>query len=100
MKRKISILILAAALAVPISGSSCEDTEKDLQDVAGENDAQYRANIKKVKLGMTADEVRDIMGEPRDKQTTRSAYGNSSFWYFGTYQLGFDDGKLTSKNRF
>jgi outer membrane protein assembly factor BamE (lipoprotein component of BamABCDE complex) len=84
MKRKIMSLVLAAALAVPAMGSSCEEDVENLEDVAGENDRQYRADMKKIKLGITKREVRQVAGRPRDRQTMRTEFGRSDYWYYGS----------------
>ena len=47
-----------------------EEAQTELEDISSENDAQYRAKLRKVKLGMTRRQVREIMGErPRDTQS-------------------------------
>jgi outer membrane protein assembly factor BamE (lipoprotein component of BamABCDE complex) len=56
--------------------------------------------MRKVKLGMTKQQVRSIMGKPRDKQVFRSEYGRDDTWYYGTWQLSFTDNSLESKNRY
>jgi outer membrane protein assembly factor BamE (lipoprotein component of BamABCDE complex) len=101
MKKKAVMLMLAAAFGVSTMGAdSCQEASEDLDDVAGENDSQYRDNVRQVKLGMTRDDVRSIMGPPRDRQTMRSEYGRTDFWYYGTWQITFDQGKVDSKNRY
>jgi len=94
-------LLLGAAFGGATMGAdSCEEATEDLEDVAGENDSQYRAKVRQVKLGMSRAKVRAIMGPPRDKQTMRSEFGHSDYWYYGTWQITFDHGKVDSKNRY
>jgi outer membrane protein assembly factor BamE (lipoprotein component of BamABCDE complex) len=101
VRRKALLLVLAAAFAGATMGAeSCEESVENLEDVSGENDSQYRDNVRRVKLGMTRQEVRAITGPPRSKQTMRSEFGRSDYWYYGTWQITFDHGKVDSKNRY
>jgi SmpA / OmlA family len=72
---------------------------KDLDDMAGENDASYKAKMRQVTLGMSKADVRALLGKPRDKQVMRTEYGRDDTWYYGSWQLSFENGSLTSKNR-
>ena len=67
--------------------------------MSGDNDVQYRAAMQQVELGMTTDQVRDLLGKPRDTQVMRSDYGRSTTWYNGSWQLSFTDDVLDGKNR-
>jgi hypothetical protein len=101
IKRKALILVLGGLLAGATMGAdSCEEATKDLEDVSGQNDADYRADMKRIKLGMSASEVRAIAGKPRDKQIMRSEFGRSEFWYYGSWQISIEDGTVTGKNRY
>jgi outer membrane protein assembly factor BamE (lipoprotein component of BamABCDE complex) len=101
MKKKALMLMLACTFAGSTMGAeSCEESVENLEDVSGENDSQYRAKVRQVKLGMSRPEVRTIMGPPRSKQTMRSEFGRSDYWYYGTWQITFDHGKVDSKNRY
>ena len=55
--------------------------------------------MQQVELGMTTDQVRDLLGKPRDTQVMRSDYGRSTTWYYGSWQLSFTDDVLDGKNR-
>jgi outer membrane protein assembly factor BamE (lipoprotein component of BamABCDE complex) len=102
VKRKAVVLLLTALFAgVTMGQDSCSEATEDLEDVAGENDARYRAKMKQVKLGMTKAEVRRTMGEPpRSKQVFRSEFGRDESWYYGSWQLNFENNRLRSKNRY
>jgi outer membrane protein assembly factor BamE (lipoprotein component of BamABCDE complex) len=102
MRRKAIVLLLASLFAGASMGQdSCSEATEDLEDVAGENDARYRAKMKRVKLGMTKAEVRRTMGQPpRDRQVFRSEFGRDESWYYGSWQLNFENGELRSKNRY
>jgi outer membrane protein assembly factor BamE (lipoprotein component of BamABCDE complex) len=109
MKRKAVALLLVALFAgVTMGQDSCsedaqdlEDATQDLEDISGENDPRYRAKMRRVKLGMTKAEVRRIMGQkPRDKQVFSSEFGRDESWYYGSWQLNFENNKLRSKNRY
>jgi outer membrane protein assembly factor BamE (lipoprotein component of BamABCDE complex) len=105
---RAAVALAALAFAGASTGaSSCGDAskdldkaQKDLKDISGQNNAQYRDKIKQVKIGMSKAEVRAIMGRPRDVQKFESTYGNSESWYYGSYQLNFEAGKLESKNKY
>jgi outer membrane protein assembly factor BamE (lipoprotein component of BamABCDE complex) len=109
LKRRAIALVLAALFAgVTMGQDSCsedakelEDATRDLEDISGENDARYRAKMRQVKLGMSRAEVRRIMGQkPRDKQVFRTEFGRDESWYYGSWQLNFENNKLRSKNRY
>jgi DNA replicative helicase MCM subunit Mcm2 (Cdc46/Mcm family) len=83
------------------SADDLEKSQRELEDLSGDNDSRYRSKMKQVEIGMSKGEVRDIMGsKPRDTQVMESEYGKNETWYYGSYQLSFDNGKLTSKNRY
>ena len=115
-RRRVGVTLAAVALAgVTMGQESCEESAKelqkstdelekstkDLEDVSGENNAKYKDRMKQVEIGMTKQEVRQVMGQrPRDTQVMESGYGKSETWYYGSYQLSFEDGKLDSKLRY
>lgn len=101
MRRRALLLILAAAFGgATVGADSCEDATKDLEDISGENDSQYKAKMRQVQLGMSKKEVRGLLGAPHDKQVFRSESGRDESWYYGTWQLNFENGNLRSKNRY
>jgi outer membrane protein assembly factor BamE (lipoprotein component of BamABCDE complex) len=108
-RRRSAIALIGLSFAgMSMGASSCaesvEELDKagdDLEDASGGNDRNYRQKIKQVSLGMTKSEVRSIMGSaPRDKQRMESEFGVTEMWYYGSWQLGFTDGKLDSKNKY
>lgn len=53
--------------------------------------------IKRPKIGMTPDEVREIWGNPKDINRTETAYGISEQWvYVGYRYVYFEDGFVTA----
>jgi outer membrane protein assembly factor BamE (lipoprotein component of BamABCDE complex) len=100
--RTVAVATSALAFAgASMGASSCADSAEQLEDVSGDNDSNYRAQMKQVKLGMSKDDVRSIMGSPpRDKQRMKSEYGTTEMWYYGSWQLSFTDGVLDSKNKY
>ena len=100
-RHRAAVLFCGVALFGLTSAESCSESVESLEDTTGENDSKYRQKIKQVQLGMSKSEVRQIMGQPpRDKQKMESEYGTSEMWYYGSWQLSFDDGKLTAKNKY
>jgi outer membrane protein assembly factor BamE (lipoprotein component of BamABCDE complex) len=97
MRRSISAA--ASDPEVKKSVAQLEKASDDLDDMAGENDVKYRAHMKQVELGMTKEQVRGLLGKPRDTQVMRSDYGRMDTWYYGSWQLSFTDGVLDGKNR-
>jgi outer membrane protein assembly factor BamE (lipoprotein component of BamABCDE complex) len=81
------------------SVAQLEKAGEDLDDMTGENDHNYRAKMRQVELGMSKSDVRGLLGKPRDVQVMRSDYGRSDTWYYGSWQLSFENGVLDGKNR-
>jgi outer membrane protein assembly factor BamE (lipoprotein component of BamABCDE complex) len=100
----LACVVLIGGCTALIAGAASDPEVKKsveaLEDISGDNDAQYRNSIRQVELGMTQDEVRSIMGKPRSKQRMESDYGTDVTLYYGSWQLNFTDGVLESKNRF
>src|SRR5688500_5720254 len=93
-RRRGTLVLLGLALAGVTTAESCEEATEDLEDISGENDKDYAKQIKQVQLGMTKQEVKDVMGQPpRDKQSFKSQYGKDESWYYGSWQLNFVDGQ-------
>lgn len=101
IKRALAALACLALFAVLSAESSgCEEVEKSEKSSAQVTPEK----IKQVKIGDTRREVRKLLGKPEDTQRQESEFGVSDCWYYGvlaekSWQLCFDDGKLTSKNR-
>lgn len=53
-----------------------------------------------VKFGMSTDDVLSIVGEPSNKQEMKSTYGSSEYWYYSNVQICFNNGKVSSINRY
>src|SRR4051794_32604052 len=92
-KRGAMALAVVTLAGATMGQDSCRKDLKDLQkssddlkDVSGENNAKYADRMRQIKIGMTKQEVREIMGErPRDTQVMQSGYGKSETWYYGSY---------------
>lgn len=63
-----------------------------------------KANLPNIKLGMTQDEVRNLLDEPTREQSSETSYGKTDYWYYdfenNTYQFVFENGKLRAKNKY
>jgi hypothetical protein len=68
--------------------------------MTGDNDASYRAGMKQVSMGMSRAEVIDLVGKPRSCQHFRSDYVKDDTCYWGSWQIVFENGEVTSKNRY
>jgi hypothetical protein len=67
------------------SAKDLEESGRELDDMSGENDSRYRSKMRRVEIGMSKGEVRDIMGsKPRDTQVMESEYGKNETWYYGS----------------
>lgn len=102
MVKKLVLMCLFVALgAVTMGAESCsEEIEK-----SEKSSKQATKNVNKVKLGMSKQQVKQILGKPQDTQVMQSAGSQSECWYYGTlaekqHQLCFENGKLESKNRY
>lgn len=94
MNRWIGIFA-SLAIALSTTGASCSQALKE----AG-NDPDIKRNIKKVEIGMTEDQVLDIMGKPENKQSHQSSYGGKDITlYYDDWQLAFEEGVLDRINR-
>jgi hypothetical protein len=54
----------------------------------------YMSNQGRLQFGMSTSQVRSILGEPSHKQESRSATSSADFWYYGKYQLVFENDRL------
>ena len=64
-------------------------------------DAKYREEIRQLRMGMTPDQVRSVMGQaPTGSNRLSSADFELEHWYYGSWQLGFTNGQLDSKRHF
>jgi len=66
---------------------------------------ESRADIAhKVRLGMTRQEVLDILGEPGTSQNLNGVYSNSEYWYYWAYdgqvQVCLTNGRVDFVNRY
>jgi hypothetical protein len=106
-------LVLIVGCAVLIAGGANEVANQI--DEEQEASAITRAQFRALKIGMTQAEVRASTGKaPADRQTFESEgflndepssssciyYNQAGGEFLDTYQLCFDEGKLTSKNDF
>lgn len=48
-----------------------------------------------LKIGMTTEEVRELFGEPEEKSSTVSRFGNETQWTYGKKRLLFESSVLT-----
>lgn len=74
----------------------------------------HSTNIEKIEMGMTSDQVRDAMGDPDRTQKMEQApqtigsgqYAittpglSTEYWYYGNYQVCFEDDRVTAINRY
>jgi outer membrane protein assembly factor BamE (lipoprotein component of BamABCDE complex) len=92
-----SLIVILIAVAIVGLGVAANDSDKQATNVA--------AHISEIHMGMTRPEVRAILGKPDSTQHLESGGLVSDMWYYGTlstkgsYQFAFDNGVLTSKNR-
>ncbi len=94
MKNTISrLLFLFSALAFFPMLTSCALFDKDKSILSpimwGEID-RNRANLSKLRIGMTREEVKSIMGEPMVSQV----YNTENHWFYYT-QTKWSDGRAT-----
>ena len=58
----------------------------------------------RVRMGTSMQEIEERFGRPDSTQEMRSGFGSSEYWYYNTWgesiQVGFDNGRVTSVNRF
>ena len=76
MKLKKMIFVLFTALLTCSCATSCSLREA----------AYNRQNISKLRIGMTRDQVREIMGEPLSGEK----YAADDAWFYFTYPKWFD----------
>jgi hypothetical protein len=72
----------------------------DVQDLAGKNDHRYRAAIQQLQVGDPRSRVIALLGQPRDRQVTRSEFGQHEWLYYGSWQISLTDGVVDAKSRF
>ena len=95
--------VIGTAASDPEVKKSLAQADKavdDLNDMAGENDRNYRAAMKQVKLGDSRADVIALLGKPRDKQVMQSDFGRSEMLYYGSWQISLSDGVVDGKNRY
>jgi outer membrane protein assembly factor BamE (lipoprotein component of BamABCDE complex) len=96
----LGCLIIFAAF-VGADSSGCEEIDK-----SEKSSAQVTAKkVKEVKLGDSKKEVRAALGKPENTDRMESEGMTMECWYYGvladrSWQFCFDDGKLSSKNRY
>lgn len=96
----LGLLVIFAAF-VGADSSGCEEIDK-----SEESSAQVtRAKVKKVKLGDSKKEVRAQLGKPESSDRMEVEGTTMDCWYYGvlaerSWQFCFDNGKLSSKNRY
>jgi len=106
----IGIIVLIIGVAAAIFAFKILPTgPKDLTTgaVAGtektgttETDAEENAGLAGIEEGMTESKVKELAGEPLEKQTTKTAKGNTiEYWYYQSgdtvYQIGFSEGEVS-----
>lgn len=69
------------------------DLEKESED---DKEKEPTKKDKPISIGMTAEEVLEIKGEPKDINRTRNAYGTEEQWVYYSSYLYFEDGILTT----
>ena len=65
--RVFTLVIAAAALLIPLSSANAQTTKKGGTKPAGDEESALFHDYRGVQLGMTADEVRKKLGDPKDK---------------------------------
>ncbi len=97
---------------VALIGGAANEVSKEIEKEQNRN-AITKKQFAQIELGMTEKQVRKIAGPPRSRQDMESEgilddenYKSSCIYYnvkdgefMDSYQLCFDDGRLTSKNK-
>lgn len=92
-----SLIVVGIVVAIVGVGMAASDSEQQATNVS--------AHISQIHIGMTRAQVRAIIGAPDSTQHLESSGLVSDMWYYGSlstdgsYQFAFDNGVLTSKNR-
>jgi hypothetical protein len=106
----LALVVLTAGCAALI-GTAAKDPEvkkamsdldkasDDLSDMSGDNDAEYESKMAQVAIGMPEEDLLALMPAPRDTQEMQSEYGTNSTYYWGSWQVTVENGRVTSKNR-
>lgn len=63
---------------------------------ADEAEVEKIVAAKKIRIGMTIDQVRRAWGEPKNKIITTTASGTDEQWVYESQYVYFEDGKMTS----
>lgn len=65
---------------------------------------QKKAGIPQIALGMTKEQVQQLVGPPEDSQVSRSQYMTLEYWYYDLegkrYQISFADGVVNAINQY
>lgn len=86
---------------VAAEGSGCEEIEESERSSAKITPAK----VKKIDMGDSKRRVRKILGKPQSTDRQESEGLTMECWYYGvlaerSWQFCFDNGKLSSKNRY
>jgi superfamily II DNA or RNA helicase len=69
---------------------------EEVQELIAADEAQELIAARKIRLGMTADQVRQSWGKPEDINRSVTRWGVSEQWVYEANYLYFDDGILTT----
>ena len=99
-------VVLIAGCAV-LFGAFVSEVDKGVRE-EGQKNAISRSDAARVKKGMSRREVVEILGKPRDTQTSEDELGKTTYLYYNVkggggalnqWQFVFENGKLRAKNR-
>lgn len=102
--RRIPTVLMCLALFFALTaaeGSGCEEIDKSEQSSA----KVTKAKVKKIQLGDSKKRVRKVLGKPENTDRQEVEGLTMECWYYGvladrSWQFCFDNGKLSSKNRY
>lgn len=91
----------AVALVAGVAGCT-EEAERELEKLerSTTNNKALNREVAGISLGSSIGSVKAKLGKPDDYQVMNSNYGKTEFLYYGQWQLGFENGKLDSKNKY
>lgn len=69
-----------------------------------EQNDKVQSNLSSIYMGESVGDVVFTLGEPDKRQHSETTFdgvvSRSDYLYYGDWQFAFDDGKLTSKNKY
>lgn len=63
-----------------------------------------KTGLSQIAIGMSKEQVEQLVGPPEDSQVLRSEYATLEYWYYNfggkTYQIGFENGVVNAINQY